>query len=109
MAETRTQDVTIASGGTESTIADLHGDTTVGFYIDTNGLTDGTLTLKGAPNKEATFQTLRGFEDTSAITSQTTTGGRCLVWETPIPFRFIKVVSSAAQGSDRTITVISKP
>jgi len=96
-------DAVIANGGTASAEVDLDPNSAFGLFdflqIVIPTVTSGTIKLQVAEKSGGTFQDLG-----SGITTSTTTGGYSTTFKLG-GWRYIKVVSSAAQGAERTFRV----
>lgn len=98
---------TIASAGTSSAAVDLGREyETLLVYLPT--ITSATIKIQGAERLASTYADIYVTDpadghDTQVISSA---GEGAVMWVVPIGgFRYIKVVSSAAQGAERLIRV----
>lgn len=99
--------VTILSGGTVSDEAPVHS-AIIGIVMPA-AFTGTALTFQGSADGQL-FQQV--FDDTGAALSVTVAAGRCVGLDTkalPLAsWAFIKLVSNAAEGADRVITLCYK-
>ncbi len=99
--------VTIASGQTESSEADLGGTTLVGILLAT--MTSTAMTFKAALTGGGTSVIMKDGAGNSI--SKTIASNQFIAID-PTLFRgarFLKVVGGSAEGADRTVTLVSKP
>ena len=88
----------IASGGTSTGPIDLGGDYEF-LCIQLPALTSGTLKLQAADAFEGTYQDMG-----ANVVAAATTGSYNDVWNLG-GWRYVKVVSGAAQGAERILNV----
>lgn len=101
------QTTTIASGQTESSSIDLQGSTLVGIYMPSSWTT-ADLTYKASTDNSSFV----AVKDDAGNTKTSTVGTNQFTLLDPVDFtgiRFLKLVSSASQGANRDIILVSRP
>lgn len=99
---------TIANGQTTSSAIDLSGTTLVGIQLPAS-FTGTSLTFQAATTAGGTYQTV--IDGSGTTISRAISQGRYLTLN-PIDFagiQFLKVVSSASEGGQRNLELISRP
>ena len=89
---------TIANGGTTTAEVNLGRDFEL-LEVEIPTITSAALNLQVSKTPGGTFQNLG-----NSVTTETITGGYTTVWRLG-GFQFIKIVSSNAQGAERTFNV----
>lgn len=101
-------EVTIANGGTASTVIDLQGLVLVQIIMPA-ALTGTSITFQSCPTSSGgTFQTL--YNSSNTAMSITVAASRSYNIA-PVDFagvRFLKVVSGSAEGAQRTIGLVTR-
>lgn len=97
--------VTIASGQTLSGAADLHGTTLLGFYMPA-AWTAATIGYK-ASQDNVTFADV--YDSAGNAKTSTVAASQFIPLNLSdfVGVRYLKLVSSASQGADRAITLVS--
>lgn len=99
----------IASGQTVGDSEDVSGCTLTAIEIPV-ALTGASITFTASQTEGGTYYTVRKEDGTAYTISGTTNAGYFKV--DPLQFtgiRFLKVVSASAEGSTRTINLITRP
>ena len=102
-----TRTVTIASGDTASGAVDLLAESLFNVFIPSS-FTGTALTFQVATAVDGTFVTLTNEDGTDY--SVTVAASKCVVVDPQIfaGVRFLKIVSDAAEGGDRTLTLATR-
>ena len=99
---------TIASSQTTSDAVDLAGTTLVGIQLPAS-LTGTALSFEAATTSGGTYQQVIGGGGN--VLSKTVSGGKFLSLD-PAEFagvQFLKIVSDASEGAERTLELITRP
>lgn len=100
-----TQSVTIASGGTDSSVVEGAGRTLIGIVMDST-ITGATLAVHGGAAADATAAM---YDDVGApVTVVATDGAYVLTTWALIQAPYLKLVSDSAEGDVRTLTLVFK-
>jgi len=102
------QSVVISSGGTTSGAIDLTGGSTLLGIRLPSAFTGTSVTLTEAPTLNGTYQAV--YDNTGTQITFVAAASRTVLISpaTVIGLRFVKLVSSGAEGADRTIQLILK-
>lgn len=97
---------TIANGGTTSSVVDLQGRGVVAIIIP--AAFTGTAITFSMSHNNVTFQVCYNTANT-ALTATVTQGRTYMIAPTDlIGARYLKIISNAAEGAERAISVISR-
>lgn len=98
--------ITIASGQTLSDAADLHGTTLVGFYMP-SAWTAANITFKTSQDN-VTFADI--YDGAGNVKTCTVAASQFIPLDLSnfLGSRYVKLASSASQGADRAITLVSR-
>jgi len=99
--------VTIASGQTKSSAFSLHGAVLFGLRIPA-AITGTSISLEESDKIDGTFRPV--YDSTGTLVSVPVSASRTCVFPPAAVhgLKFIKLVSSASEGTDRAIGVISR-
>lgn len=99
--------VTIASGSTTSSAIDLYGTTLVGIFMPSSWTT-ANLTLK-ASSDNSTFEDV--YDSAGTLKTLTAAASHYIMLDPSnyAGIRHLKLVSTATQGADRTLTLAVRP
>lgn len=104
----RIEDCTILNTQTDSDAVDLRGYGMVGLIIPT--ITTANLTFQMSETRTGTYRTLYN-QDGTVFTITAATGNRAISADDLAPlcaYRWVKIISSEAQGGDRVFHFIVK-
>lgn len=106
--ETRTAE--IASGGTESGVINIQ-DYAIAGVITPSALTGTALTFKACATKDGTFVDV--YDSDGNQVSATATASRAIGLSASeadalAPWQWVKIVSNASEGADRSLTLVLK-
>jgi len=91
--------MTIAKNGTTSDAFDTRNKTIAGFRIAASAMDSATITVYGSETRDGTYNPLQKSDWSGNLATSATTGDLILVIPYEIPFRYLKLVTGAAQST----------